>query len=453
MKRSTVTALGAGVLGGYIGVRAYKRTRGSLGLRTESGVRIVILGAGFAGLSAASGIAHSLGPGAQIFLVDQRNYHLFTPMLYQVAACAVLPYDAAIPLRSLTTARTIEFVKATVTGINFPAQQVTTDAGPIAYDYLIVALRSATNFFGNRSAEEHAIQVKSLEDGIAVRNRVIDTLEEASRVTGPDRRRTLLTFAIVGGGATGVETAGAMAQVVKHVVPKNYPAINPRDCRVVLIESGPKLLGHMSGKMAEIALHSLRRAGVEVWLNARAKDFSDGEVVTEDGRSVKTSTVLWTTGIRAPDVISKLDVVHGPAGSIAVNNYLQLAAYPNVFAIGDNASIHNRSPVPLLAASAMQEGSAAATNVARLLRGKPLVPFRYRNLGNVISLGHGSGVAEIGGRVIAGFAGWLVWRVVHIARLTNLRNKVATALDWSTAWFYDVDTARFETDERSRTGA
>lgn len=453
MKRSTIAAVGAGVLSGYVGMRAYKRVRGCSHRPLTSGARIVILGAGFAGLSAASTIAKSLGRRARICLVDQRNYHLFTPMLYQVAACAVLPYDVAIPLRSFTTARDIEFQKATVTGIDFQAQQVTTDAGLIPYDYLIVALGSTTNFFGNRSAEEHAIQIKSLEDGVAIRNRVIDILEEASTVTDAQRRRALLTFAIVGGGATGVETAGALAQVVKHVVPKNYPAIDPRDCRVVLIESEAKLLGHMSAEMAAIAFRDLSRAGVEVWLNARAKSFDNGEVVTEDGRKVKARTVLWTTGVRAPDVISKLDVPHGHAGSVAVNRFLQLSTYPTVFAAGDNASIQNGKPVPLLAASAMQEGSAAGGNVVRLLRGERLVPFRYRNLGNVISLGHGSGVAEIGGKVIAGFAGWLVWRVVHIARLTNLRNKLATALDWSTAWFYDVDTARLETDERPKAAA
>lgn len=453
MKRSTVAALGTGVLSGYLGIRVYNRARGRSCPISASGARIVILGAGVAGLSAASRIARSLGGGARISLVDQRNYHLFTPMLYQVAVCAVLPYDVAIPLRSFTTAHNIEFRKAIVIGIDFPTQQITTDAGPIPYDYLIVALGSTTNFFGNRLAEEHATPLKSLEDGIAVRNRVIDTLEEASRVTDPDKRRMLLTFVIVGGGATGVETAGAMGQVVKHIVPKNYPAINPEDCRVVLIESEPKLLGHMSGKMAEIALRDLRQAGVEVWLNAPVTSVSGEEVVTEDERRVKAGTVLWTTGVRAPDVVSKLAVIHGHAGSIAVNEYLQLPTYPNVFVAGDNASIQDRAPVPLLAASAIQEGTGAAINLVRLLRGEPLVSFRYRHLGNVISLGHGSGVAEIGGRVIAGFAGWLVWRVVHIARLTNLRNKVTTALDWSTAWFYDVDTARFETGDRSKTAA
>ena len=278
-------------------------------------------------------------------------------MLCQVAACAVLPYDAAIPLRSFTTAHNIEFRKATVIGIDFNTQQVTTDADPIPYDYLVVALGSTTNFFGNRLAEEHATPLKSLEDGIAVRNCVIDPLEEASRVTDPDKRRMLLTFVIVGGGATGVETAGAMGQVVKHVVPNNYPAINPEDCRVVLIESEPKLLGHMSGKMAEIALRDLRQAGVEVWLNAAAKSFSGEEVVIEDGRRVKAGTVLWTTGVRAPDVVRQLEVIHAHAGGIAVNEYLQLPTYPNVFAAGDNASIQNRVPVPLLAASAMQEGN------------------------------------------------------------------------------------------------
>lgn len=448
MKRKLVLALSAGGLAGYAATRIYRSTR-SVPLPSR-GSRIVILGAGFGGLAASLKLADLVGDRARITLIDQHNYHLFTPMLYQVATCGVVPYDVAIPLRSKVGQRGIRFRRARVQGVSFDTQTVATDSGDVDYDYLLIALGSTTNYFGNESAQHNSMPLKSLEAGVAIRNRVIDSLEQATLSSEKEKRQRLLTFVVIGGGATGVETAGALADAVRHLIPKGYPTLKAEQVRVIVIEAESRLLGHMNPEMAGIALRELRAAGVEVWLNARAKDVSADRVETEDGRAVSAQTILWATGVRAPDVISQLNSEHGKHGSLIVNSYLQLPGHSNVFAIGDNAEVKSGGkPVPLLAASAMQQGHTVAINIVRSLRHQPLKAFRYKDLGSVVSVGHRVGVAEIAGRVVGGFSGWLAWRVVHLARITSFRNKLATALDWTTGYFYDVDTARLEVEPAS----
>jgi NADH dehydrogenase len=446
MKRSSMAALAGAALGGYAATRIYRRAKLQ---QIPPGAHVVILGAGFGGLAAAKRLARLTGGRARITLVDRNNYHLFTPMLYQVASCSIVPYDVAVQLRPLLSPRGVHFRKAAVTGIDFDRRQVETDTGAVGYDYLVIALGSTTNYFGNSSAERHAMPVKSLEDGLAIRNHVIDVLEEASQCTDSDERRALLTFVIVGGGATGVETAGAMSEVVRHVMAKDYPNLRNSECRVIVVEAGPKLLGHMGQSMAKLALEQLQHAGVEVWLNTKANEVGLDCVKTEDGKSPPARTVVWTTGVRAPDVVSRLSLAHGHGGSIEVNDCLQVPGHTNVFAIGDNAHAAVKD-VPLLAAAAMQEGVAAADSIVRLLRRQAPVRFRYKNLGTAVSVGHGQGVAEVGGRVIGGLAGWLTWRLVHLARIATFRNKAETLLDWTTAFVYDVETARLDVDAKRR---
>lgn len=448
MKRSTILALGAGGLAGFAAARAYKKDHK---VRLSStGKHVVILGGGFGGLSAASRLIKMAGSQLRITLVDQHNYHLFTPMLYQVATCGVVPYDVAIPLRSFTGPRGIRFRRATVQNVDFEKKMVQTDAGTITYDYLIIALGSTTNYFGNESAREHTLPLKSLEGGLAVRNHVIDCLEQAAQITNKDEQKKLLAFVVIGGGATGVETAGALADAVRNLIPRRYPTLNKNDSRVIVIEAGSKLLGHMKSEMAQIALQELKNAGVEVWLNTTAKNVGGGNIETEAGQSISAATVVWATGIRASAVVSELQTDHDKGGSIAVNGFLQ-TKHPEVFAIGDNAAAKSgNESVPALAAAAMQEGHAGARNIVRMLQNKEPIRFRYKDLGSVVCVGHRVGVAEIAGRVIGGFSGWLAWRVVHLARITSFRNKLATVLDWSTGYFYDVDTARLEVEPREQ---
>ena len=445
MKRNTIMALGAVGLAGFAAARSYKKKR--IFRLPSTGKHVVILGGGFGGLSAASKLIEMAGDQLRITLIDQRNYHLFTPMLYQVATCGAVPYDVAIPLRSFTGPRGIRFRRAAVQGIDFSKKAVHTNDGNIEFDYLIISLGSTTNYFGNESARENTLQLKSLEGGLVVRNHVIDCLEKAAQTTSQDERWKLLTFVVIGGGATGVETAGALADAVRHLIPRRYPSLNTNQSRVIIMEAGSKLLGHMKSEMAEIALRELKKAEVEVWLNTTAKSVSNGQIETEGGRSISAATVVWATGIRAADVVSQLKTDHGKGGSITVNEYLQITSYPEVFAIGDNAAAKSgNQPVPALAAAAMQEGHAAARNIIRMLKSKQPTSFHYKDLGSVVSVGHRVGVAEIAGRVIGGFSGWLAWRVVHLARITSFRNKLATVLDWSAGYFYDLNTSRLEVE-------
>ncbi len=413
----------------------------------EVGTRVLILGAGFGGLAAARQLARLGRTQLRITVVDQHNYHLFTPLLYQAATCGIVPYDAVLPVRQWTGRRRVAFRQGRVRSIDLDGCTVHLDNGDVPYDYLVIALGSTTNFFGNESASRHALSLKTMEEGVAIRNHIIDTLEKAAVASNSDERRKLLTYVIVGGGATGVETAGAIAGLLREVLPTDYRVLQHERWRVIVLESESKLLGHMSNAMAATARRELQAAGVEVRLNTRAQDITPDHVTTASGERIGTGTVIWATGVRVADEVAKVAAEHGHGGSLIVDEYLRVKGRSDAYAIGDNAHVVDRQtnkPVPLLAASAMQEGSAAGRNIARALVGRRLRPFRYRNLGNVVSVGSRSGVAEIGGRILGGFAGWLAWRAVHLARLTSTRNQLATALDWTVGYFYDIDTAKLE---------
>ncbi len=369
---------------------------------SSSGPRVLILGAGFGGLAVAEKLGSLAGRRARITVLDRHNYQLFTPLLYQAATCSIVPYDAALPVREWTSSHGIVFRQAGVAAIDLEGRAVRLDDGErVGYDYLVVALGSTTNFFGDESAREHAYPLKTMEDGIAIRNHIIDTLEQAAATEHSATRSELLTYVVVGGGATGVETAGAIAALLQRLIPRNYPVLHGARWRVVVLESEGKLLGHMNDDMAKIALRELTAAGVEVRLSTRAEQVTAEDVRTGTGEVIRTQTVIWATGVRVPDVVSQLNAEHSHGGSVTVNEFLQIKGHPEAYAIGDNAHFvdpQSHKPVPLLAATAMQQGNAAAVNVARALRARAQRPFHYRNLGNVVSVGQRSGVAEIGGR-------------------------------------------------------
>jgi len=407
--------------------------------------RIGILGAGFAGLTAAEKLSSRVTAEATITLVDQHNYHLFTPMLYQVATLGTDPYTVAFPVRQFSGDHNVTFRKDTVTGIDLDAKRVQLEEGTLEFDYLVIALGTTTDFFDNQSAQEHAFPLKWLEEGISIRNHLLDTLEQASVTQDKEQRSALLTFVVVGGGATGVETAAALSTMLDSVFLSDYPHLNPSEAKVILIESEGKLLGHMGGNMARVALKRLRDSGVDVWLNTKAKDIEPGRVSCEDGRAVEAKTIIWSTGVRVPELVSSLRAEHGKGGSLVVDEYLQVCGKPGIYAAGDCAHFEDPATgksVPLLAAAAVQEGAAVARNIDLAIHDKPQKPFRYRDMGNMVALGEFSGAAEVKGVTVGGLAGWLAWRMVHLAKITSFRSKLAALVDWTMGYFYTPDTAR-----------
>jgi NADH:ubiquinone reductase (H+-translocating) len=443
--------LAAGTAG--LGLYALSRAAGARASRhpgrraRSSGPRIVILGAGFAGMAAAHKLRERLGDSCRILLVDRNNYHLFTPLLFQVSTCDISPYDVAFPVRQFIGSDAVEFRKGTVAAIDLDNRTVQLTDGEEQYDYLVVALGTTTNFFGNRSALQHALPMKELEDAVTIRHRVIDALEAAASATNPDERRALVTFAVVGGGATGVETAGALAEYLNRTARAQYPVLNKEMPRVVLIEAMGKLLSHMGDRLATLTEKRLRQIGVEVWLNTMASEVIPGHLTTEDGRRVPAGTIVWATGVRAPDLVAEMDAPHGKGGSLVVNQYLQVEGRPEVYAVGDNAQItdfETGESVPLLAQSAEQGGQIAAENLARIIQGLPQVPFAYRSRGTTVSIGRNDGVAEIGGIELDGLAGNMAWRLVHLRKVPGFRNQLATAINWGFSYVYHQHTARLE---------
>ncbi len=438
---------GAAAAGFYALWRSRSDGFGSTSVTTTAGPRIVILGAGFGGLSAAKELRRELGPAARVTLIDRHNYHLFTPMLYEVAAWGLDPYDTAFPVRELASRRGLDFRRAMVTGVDFDAKTVQLDDGSLAYDYLIIGLGTTTNFFGVKGAEQYAYPMKWLEDGVAISNQVIDRLERASVEADAEQRRILLTFVIVGGGATGVESAAALQDMLTRQLGRDYAGLDPSEAQVIVVEMADRLLGHMPERMADIAKERLEAMGVQVWFNAQADEVGPDHVKLADGRTIATNTIFWTTGVRAPDVVANMGLTQGKAGSIKVDQYLLAEGRSDVYAIGDNAHFQDpqtHESVPLLAQAAIQEGEHAAANLARQIRREDPVPFHYRPLGEALSLGRWHGEVQLGRLVSDGFIGWAGWRLIHLVRITSARDKLATLLDWGMGYLYDLDTTRLD---------
>ncbi len=408
--------------------------------------RVVILGAGFGGLSAARTLAGRLGVGrATITLVDRNNYHLFTPLLYQVAACGVDPWDTAQAVRQIVRGPGITFRQGTVRGIDLDARRVALDDGALPYDYLIVALGSTTNFFHQESAREHALPLKTIPEALAIRDRVLGACERAATLPNGDERSRLLTVVVIGGGATGTELTASLADLLFHVLPPQYPTIDFRRARLVMIESEDRPIPNFERPLGEAALARLRGQGVEVLLNTKAEEVGPDHVTTDTGVTIPTATPIWATGVRASDVAVALDAEHDKGQTLTVDACLRLPGRPEVYAVGDNAAYAppgGHGLAPMLAWVANQEGEAAAENIARAIAGEAPRPFRLRRLGSAVSLGRNHGAAQFGPVAFDGVLGWLAWRGIHLAKLSTFRSKLGVALDWSYAYFYRRDTAR-----------
>jgi NADH dehydrogenase len=410
--------------------------------------RVVIVGVGFGGLAAARSLRKA---PVEVVLIDRRNYHLFQPLLYQVATAALSPADIAWPIRSIVAGQANARVElGRVTGVDTGRQEVIVDdERRVAYDHLILATGARHAYFGRDEWEEVAPGLKKIDDATLIRQRVLIAFERAEVAPDPEDARRLLSFVVVGGGPTGVEMAGAIAELARHALARDFSHINPRDARVVLVEAGPRLLASFAQTLSARAKEALEELGVEVRLGGRVTA-CDAQGVVVEGERIHAGTIVWGAGVIASPAGKWLDVPCDPAGRVKVGPDLEVPGYPNVFVIGDTvfALGPNGRPVPGIAPAAKQMGHHVGRLIAARVAGRPHPgPFRYRHMGSLATIGRKAAVADFGRVRLSGLPAWILWAVAHVYFLIGWRNRLVVSLNWF--WSY----LTFERGARLITGA
>jgi NADH dehydrogenase len=396
---------------------------------------VVIIGGGFGGLKAARGLRKA---AVDVTILDRRNHHVFQPLLYQVAMAVLSPGDIASPIRWILRHQpNVEVLLGEVDRID-PGRKVVhlVDGAEFTYDYLIVAAGATHAYFGHDDWLPDAPGLKTLEDALEMRRRVLMAFERAERESDPARRRALLTFVIVGGGPTGVELAGALAEIARLSLSKNFRHIDPTSSRVLLLEGGPTVLSTFPEDLRAAARRDLERLGVEVRTGTLVTRIGPGVVQAGDER-IDAETVLWAAGVAASPLGAALGAPVDRVGRVLIQPDLTIPGHPDVFVIGDLASIAGSDgrPLPGVAQVAMQMGVHAARNIVRAMEGQPLRPFKYRNLGDMATIGRASAVANIPGLHLKGWIGWLAWLFVHILNLIGFRNRIVVMVQWVWSYF------------------
>jgi NADH:ubiquinone reductase (H+-translocating) len=397
--------------------------------------RVVIIGAGFGGLQAA----HALRKApVDLTVIDRNNHHLFQPLLYQVATAGLSPADICVPIRfTLRKQKNTEVLLAEVTGIDLQEQRVIIGDRSISYDYLVVATGALDNYFGHDDWEHFAPSLKSVVDATILRRNILLAFEAAELETEPEKVRTLLTFVLVGAGPTGVEMAGAIAELAHKAMVSDFRHIDPRTARIILVEAGPRILPTFPENLAQKAQRALKRLGVEVRTGAAVEAIDDNGVVVA-GSHIAAKTVIWSAGVKASPAGQWLKAEVDRGGRVKVLEDLSLPGHPNVFVIGDTASaLQDGKLLPGVAPVAMQAGRYVASIIAQRVAGKKQVatPFRYRNKGNLATVGRSFAVLEIGKIRLTGFVAWAVWLTVHIFYLIGFRNRFLVFFQWTWAYF------------------
>ncbi len=400
-------------------------------LRNEA-PHVVILGGGFAGLAAARAFR---GTRVRVTLVDRQNHHLFQPLLYQVATAALAAPDIAAPIRKLLRAQlNTTVLMADAKHVDVASKTVTLDSESLTYDYLMVCTGMTNAYFGHDDWAEHARGLKSLADALDMRSRILTAFEAAEREPDPEKRRELTTFAIIGAGPTGVELAGAIAEIAGRTLTRDFRHFDPSTTRVHLIEGGDRVLSTFAPELSTKAQASLESLGIQVRLGARVTGVDAHGVKIGDER-IRASTVLWAAGVTASSLTKDLDAPLDRSGRVRVEPDLSVPGHPEIYVLGDLIGREqDGKPLPGVCQLGMQSGKHAAENVLRMIAGEKTRPFRYRDKGSMATIGRARAIAEIGRAKISGFAAWFLWLFIHILFLIDFRNRVAVLMDW--AWAY-----------------
>lgn len=402
--------------------------------KTPQPPKVVIVGGGFGGLHAAKALSNQ---AVDVTLIDRKNHHTFQPLLYQVALAVLSPAEIASSLRHiLHTSRNVQIILGEVVGFDITARRVQlSDGTALDYDYLIVAAGARHAYFGHDEWERDAPGLKTIEDAVEIRSRLLLAFETAERDAHFTGRHTPLSFAVIGGGPTGVELAGAIADLARRALTKDFRAIDTTQTRVRLYEGSPRILGLYSEATSWSATEQLRQLGVEVCTESLVTAVEPGRIKVRD-EWIATDVTLWATGVAPSPLGPALGAATDRAGRVCIEQDLSVPGHRNIFVIGDMSALidANGRQVPGLAAAAIQQGQAAAVNILRDIRGVPRLPFRYRDLGSMATIGHHRAVAEIGSLKLSGVVAWLLWSIVHVFLLIGFRNRVAVMGRWM--WTY-----------------
>ncbi len=395
--------------------------------------RVVVVGAGFGGLEAARKLAKL---PVQVTVIDRKNHHTFQPLLYQVATAGISPGEIAAPVRWILRGRkNVEVLLANVQGFDLERRRVLCPDIEVGYDYLIVAAGAGHSYFGHDEWEPLAPGLKTIEDALEIRRRVLLAFELAEKATLAGEPEPPLNFVIVGAGPTGVELAGTLAEIAKNVLHHEFVSIDPRRTKIILLEGGPRVLPVYSADLSQSAVHQLQKLGVEVRSSALVTNIEPGAVWLGNER-IPAAVVLWAAGVQASRLGKKLDAPLDRAGRVMVNRDLTIPGHPEVFVVGDLASLKDEKGnlLPGMAPSAMQEGRAVADNIGRDLKNQPRKDFHYFDKGNLATIGRAAAVAQIRKLHISGYIAWLAWLFVHIFFLIGFRNRIIVLIQW--AWSY-----------------
>jgi NADH:ubiquinone reductase (H+-translocating) len=401
---------------------------------------VVIAGAGFGGLNGARALARA---PVRITIVDRNNYHLFQPLLYQVATAALSPAQIATPIRTILRRQSnADVLMAEIRGVDVAGRKLILERGALEYDHLVLAPGSTPAYFGHDGWARHAPGLKTIEDALAIRANILLAFEQADAEEDPEVRSALLTFVCIGGGPTGVEMSGAIAEIARATLAKEYRRIDPRSARTILVESGPRILAAFPESLASAAHRRLVAMGVEVRTESPVLEVTDGRVAFRD-RSVDARTIIWTAGVAAAPIGAWLGAptVHG--GRVRVADDLSVPGHPEIFVIGDAAWCEQDGrPLPGIAPVAIQQGRHVARVIRSRASGEAVPPFRYRDKGNLATVGRSFAVAELRGLRFSGVTAWVLWLLVHVVSLIGFRNRLLVLIEWAWAYFTFQRSAR-----------